>query len=354
MVVRTPGQSTMARTAQDRKLQILHSIVKSYIETGEPVASRSISKERLDHLSAASIRNVMADLSDEGYLDQPHTSAGRVPTAKAFESYVLSLGSRRPSFTDMQRLRTDLAQAPTLESFVERSSQLLMNMSRSVGIAAAIPVTEQTLDHLELVLLDPNRILMVVVTRNRMMRNRVIFVREAVSREELQSICNYINQEFAGWTLRSMRIELQRRLEEERARYDEILGKLTLLYREGLLDLGFSAEVHMEGASNLIGIDLDLTRDRMRELFVALEEKQRILELLERFLEVPAGELGLQFGLGQVHPSMSGLALIGLKVMLPGGMSAKMAVLGPMRMNYERVISAVHQVGEAAESSGRE
>jgi heat-inducible transcriptional repressor len=114
------------------------------------------------------------------------------------------------------------------------------------------------------------------------------------------------------------------------------------------MDLGFSAEVHLEGASNLIGIDLDLTRDRMRDLFLALEEKQRMLELLERFLEVAPGELGLQFGLGEIHPSMAGLAVIGLKVMLPGGVSAKMAVLGPMRMNYERVISAVHQVGEAA------
>ena len=342
----------MARTAHDRKLDILHSIVKSYIETGEPVASRSIARERTDHLSPASVRNVMADLADEGFLDQPHTSAGRVPTAKAFASYVQSLAARRSSFTEMQRMRADLSQAPTIESFVERSSQLLMQMTRSVGIAAAIPVTEQTFDHLELVLLDPHRVLMVVVTRNRMMRNRVVFLPETISREELGSICNYINHEFAGWTLRSMRIELQRRLAQERAAYDEILSKLTLLYAQGLMDVGFSAEVHLEGTSNLIGIDLDLTRERLQELFYALEEKKRMLELLERFLEVPAGELGLQFGLGEIHPSMGGLALIGLKIMLPGGMSAKMAVLGPMRMNYERVISAVHQVGEAAGSVG--
>ncbi len=338
----------VARTGQDRKLGILHSIVKSYIESGEPVASRSIAKERLDHLSPASVRNIMADLADEGYLDQPHTSAGRVPTAKAFESYVLSIAARRTSFTEMQRMRTDLSQAPTIESFVERSSQLLMQMSRSVGIAAAIPVSEQTLDHLELVMLDAHRVLMVVVTRNRMMRNRVIYLRQSISRDDLNSICRYVNEEFAGWTVRSMRTELQRRLANERALYDEILSKLTILYSEGLMDLGFPAELHLEGVGNLIGIDLDLTRERMRDLFLALEEKERMLELLERFLEVPAGELGLQFGLGQIHPSMAGLALIGLKVMLPDGMSAKMAVLGPMRMNYERVISAVHQVGEAA------
>jgi heat-inducible transcriptional repressor len=344
----------LAKPVQSRKFEILHSIVKSYIESGEPVASRSISKERLDHLSPASIRNIMADLSDEGYLEQPHTSAGRIPTALAFESYVQSLAARRPSFSDMHRMRTDLSQAATIESFVERSSQLLMQMTRSVGIAAAIPVTDQTLDHIELVVLDSHRILMVVVTRNRMMRNRVIYLRQPISRDDVNSICNYLNAEFAGWTVRSMRMELQRRLAHERALYDEILRKLAGLYSDGALDLGFDAELHLQGASNLIGIDLDLTRERLRDLFLALEEKERMLELLERFLEVPAGELGVQFGLGEIHPSMAGLALIGVKVMLPDGMSAKMAVLGPMRMNYERVISAVHQVSEAAGAAAGE
>lgn len=338
----------MAKTARDRKFEILHSIVKTYIESGEPVASRSIAKDRSDHLSPASVRNVMADLADEGYLDQPHTSAGRVPTAKAFASYVQSLGARRSSFAEMQRMRQDLSHAPTIESFVERSSQLLMQISRSVGIAAAIPVTDQTLDHFDLVLVDSNRILMVVVTRNGMLRNRVIYIRQPMTRDDLHSICRYLNEEFAGWTLRSVRTELHRRLAHERALYDETLRKLTVLYSEGLIDLGFPAEVHLEGAGNLISIDLDLTRERLRDLFHALSEKERILELLDRFIEVPAGELGFQFGLGQIHPSMSGLALIGLKVELPGGMAAKIGVLGPMRMNYERVISAVHQVGEAA------
>jgi heat-inducible transcriptional repressor len=106
----------------------------------------------------------------------------------------------------------------------------------------------------------------------------------------------------------------------------------------------------MEGASNLVGLDLHLTHERMRELFRALEEKKRILQLLDRFLEHPAGELSVQVGLGDVHPSMQELSLIGLSVKLPGGLYAQVAVLGPVRMNYSKVMSAVLHMGEAFQS----
>src|SRR5258706_363601 len=168
-----------------RSRELLHEIVAAYIETGEPVASRSIARRRGDTLSAASVRNVMADLDEEGYLHQPHTSAGRIPTEEAFRSY-------------------------------------------------------------------------------------------------------------AGWTLEQVRRELSARLEQASATYDEILRKLTLLYSKGLLDIVSTPEVHMEGASNLVGLDLHLTKEKMRELFRALEEKKRVLELVDRFLENQAGEIGVQ------------------------------------------------------------
>jgi len=138
---------------------------------------------------------------------------------------------------------------------------------------------------------------------------------------------------------------LEARLRQAHAAYDAILGRLIELYGKGLLDIDAAAEIHLEGAANLVAVDLRLTRQRMRELFRALEEKKRILELLDRFLEQPAGELGVQVGLGEVHPSMKDLSFIGVNVLLPGGMSAKIAVLGPIRMNYERVMSAVLHMG---------
>jgi heat-inducible transcriptional repressor len=140
---------------------------------------------------------------------------------------------------------------------------------------------------------------------------------------------------------------LAQRLHHASATYDAILRKLTVLYAKGLLDLPAEPEVHMEGASNLVGLDLHLTKEKMRELFRTLEEKKRVLELLDRFLENPAGEIGVHVGLGEMHPSMGELSLIGLPVMLASGIPAVIAVLGPMRMNYVRVMSAVQHVGQA-------
>jgi heat-inducible transcriptional repressor len=220
-------------------------------------------------------------------------------------------------------------------------------MTRNVGIAAAIPAASQGLDHVELAALADQRVLMIVVTSDHMVRNRVIRLEEPISQRELDSIRNYINANFSGWTLAQVHTELQHRLEAESAAFDSILKKLMVLYDKGLLDVGLTPEVHMEGASNLVGMDFHLTREKMRELFRALEEKKKILQLLDRFLEQPTGELGVHVGLGEVHPSMRELTLIGVSVTLPSGLAAKVAVLGPMRMNYDRVISAVLHVGQA-------
>jgi heat-inducible transcriptional repressor len=331
----------------EREIDILHSIVESYIQTGEPVASRTIARHRKDNLSPATIRNTMADLCDGGYLSQPHTSAGRVPTEKAFRSYVQSLARSRLLIAELQRLRNELSLMNTMEARVERSSHMLMEMTSSVGITAAIPTSSQTLDQVELIGLADQRVLMVVVTRDRMVHNRVVSLGEPVSQDELGSIRNYLNRNFSGWTLSEIHAELKRRFEQQSAAYDELLKKLTLLYSKGLLDIDFAPEVHLEGASNLVGLDLHLTREKLRELFHTLEEKKRILHLLDRFLEQPAGELGVHVGLGDVHPSMRELSLIGVSIPLAGGVSAKIAVLGSMRMNYGKAMSAVYHVGQA-------
>jgi heat-inducible transcriptional repressor len=331
----------------NREQDVLHSIVESYIQTGEPVASRTIAKRRSDSLSPATIRNVMADLYETGYLSQPHTSAGRIPTEKAFRSYVQSLARRRLLITELQRVRDELSRVTTMEARIECSSHMLTEMTHSVGITAAIPASSQTLHQIELIALADHRVLMIVVTRDRMVRNRVVAVDENVSSDELTSIRNYINRNFSGWTLSQIHGELQRRLEQQSAAYDAILKRLNELYAKGLLDIEVAPEIHLEGASNLVGLDLHLTREKLRDLFHTLEEKKRILQLLDRFLEQPAGEVAVQVGLADVHPSMRELSLIGVTMSLSGGLSAKIAVLGPMRMNYSKAMSAVYHVGQA-------
>jgi len=293
---------------------------------------------------------VMADLCEDGFLSQPHTSAGRIPTEKAFRSYVQTLARGRVLLAELQRLRNELGHIETMGGRVERSSHMLTEMTQSIGIAAAIPTSSRILDQIELIGLSDHRVLMVVVTRDQMVQNKVVSLDETIPQEELLSIRNYINRNFRGWSLSSIRVELEVRLEQASAAYDAILKKLTLLYSKGLLDVGLLPEIHLEGTSNLVGLDLHLTREKMRDLFRTLEEKKKILQLLDRFLEQPGGQVAVQVGLSEVNPSMRELSLIGVTVALPGGVSAKIAVLGPMRMNYERVISAVLHMGQAFQS----
>ena len=328
-----------------RESEILCSIVRAYIETGEAVGSRTLSRQRHDPLSPASIRNTMADLSDAGYLSQPHTSAGRIPTEKAFRVYIKSLTVRPPSAARREQILSRFNDAESVQDRAERSSRVLSELCRAVGIAAALPTAGLELDQVEFLALADRRILMVCITRDRQVHNRVVHLDENLTVEDLASIRNYINWNFSGWRLPDIRRELERRIEEERDAYYQILRRVNSLYQKGLLDVDRSTQVHMDGASNLVGLDLHLTRERLRDLFRALEEKHRVLEILDRFLEESHGQPGVFVGLGDAHPAMAELSLIGLTVDLPGGLAGRVAVLGPMRMDYERVISTVQQIG---------
>ena len=319
-----PGRSNFDHRSQS----ILHTIVAAYIETGEPVASRTIARAGGRQLSPATIRNVMADLCDEGYLSQPHTSAGRIPTIKAFRAYVDSLPARRIAATEVQRVRTELRYADSVGERLERTSHLLTEMTHNVG----------------------TRVLMVVETRDRVVRNRVVNLDTSITQDELNTVRNFVNAQYSGWRLAAIRADLRVRLAEDRAAYDTLLCQLQALCQNGLLDLGLTPEVHLEGAANLVGPDLEVNRERLREIFRTLEEKQRLLELLDRFLEQSRRDVAIQIGLGDLHPSLQDLSLIGLNVLLPTGLSTRVAVLGPIRMNYSQVLSSVSNVGEAIQS----
>ena len=190
-----------------RNAEILHFIVREHIATGQPVASRTVSRSRRGaaSLSPATIRNVMADLAEQGYLTQPHTSAGRIPTEKAFRAFVTELMLRGPSQAELERVNSSFTGVETFEDGFARSSRVLTEMTHNVGIAAAIPDAEQTLAHIELAPLPERRVLAVVVTGDRIVRSRVVTLDDDVPAPELQSIRNYINQNFSGWTLAEAR-----------------------------------------------------------------------------------------------------------------------------------------------------
>lgn len=322
-----------------RDSAILHSIVQSFINTGEPVGSVALAREHGIRVSAATIRNIMGDLCEQGFLSQPHTSAGRVPTEKAFQSYVKSLAVRVVS-AELARMRVELERAQTAEQRVERSSRILSEITHNIGLVAELPGSA-VLKSLELVSISPKRVLMVVVTTGNRVSNQVVDVDDPLSPRELESIRNYVNAQFEGWTLTAARRELERRLQLESATYDSVLRRMTELHARGLLDIALDAEVRLGGASNLVGVDLHLTKESLRELFRTLEEKKKLLELLDSFLEGSDEEPSVQVGLSEVNPSLKALSLVGVTVPLPEGSSARLAVLGPVRMDYAKALSAV-------------
>ncbi|HVW07038.1 MAG TPA: heat-inducible transcriptional repressor HrcA [Bryobacteraceae bacterium] len=338
-----PGQLSV------RERTILHEIVGAHIESGEPVGSRTLARLRHLSLSPATIRNVMADLAEDGYLAQPHASAGRVPTEKAFRDFAASLPPKPLAHADRLRLYSRIQSAGSLEDRIATASRVLTEFTRNVGIVAALPISSQELEHIELIGLSDRRVLMIVATRDHMVRNRVVTLDRELHQNDLTLLRNYVNHHFAGWTLERARLELLRRIEEERATYDEMLRHLTLLCEKGLF-ADSDPQLAMDGASYLIGLDLHLTRERMHELFRALEQKQQVVALLDRFLANSQGRVGVHVGLEEAHPSMGQLALIGVTVNLPSGVRTRIAVLGPMRMQYDRVIAAVQQIGQAFES----
>ena len=281
----------------------------------------------------------MADLADNGYLAQPHTSAGRIPTGKAFRDFAGTVPASPLPAADRQRILQQMQSGEILEERVAIASRVLTEITQNVGIAAALARFSQELEHIELIALSgaprPD-------DRGHARPHGAPPRRDArpgiLKQDDLIQLRNYVNANFAGWTLESARAELLRRIEEERALYDAMLQQLTLLCQKGLLVADPDPQLAMDGTSYLMGLDLHLTSERMRELFRALEEKKHVVALLDRFLDSPQGQIGIQSASRTRIPLMGDLTLIGVTVDLPSGVRTRIAVLGPMRMHYERVI----------------
>ena len=342
-----------------RSAEILHAVVKTYIATGQAVGSRTLSDKRKDHLSPASIRNAMAELEAEGYLSHPHTSAGRLPTDKGLRFYVENLGKPRLQRSEADLVQANLREATTLEDRLGRSSRLLAELTRQIGIVVMAPLSQAVLRHIQFQRLSEGRILVVLVSSGDVVQHRIVRVEEQIPIGELERIAGYLNGNFAGWKLVEARAEILRRIEEERAAYDAVLRRLRLLWLAGFLGTGAAADaqVYLEGTPNLVDAIRDVDAGRLRELLRALEEKERLVALLDECIredmrlvahnEAAGKPICIRIGLEDAHPAMKHLALIGAVCAMEPGLEGRIAVLGPTRMPYERVMSAVAQVARA-------
>ena len=207
-----------------RGKEILTAIVQTYIATGEPVGSRTLSRESREGLSAATIRNVMSDLTEAGFLEQPHTSAGRVPTAEAYRYYVEQISGKAVlSREEQEKIQDSFHGVSDVQDFMERTSHVLSLISSGVGVAVTTNTTNNALEHIYFSRLGDQKILAVVVTKSGVVKDRVLRVAHDLSQSDLDLAANYINENFRGWSMEKLRAEVARRLDETRSEYDRMM-----------------------------------------------------------------------------------------------------------------------------------
>jgi heat-inducible transcriptional repressor len=326
----------------NREREILTALVETFISTGEPVGSRTLARSNREGLSAASIRNVMADLSEAGFLEQPHTSAGRVPTTEAYRYYVEQItGTASLAPQEESMISDSLAGITDVQEFMERTSHVLSLISRNVGVAVATSGPRNALEHVYFSRLSDQKVLAVLVTRSGLVRDRVL--RLDLPQDDLDLAARYINENFRGWTMEAMRSELSRRIDQERSEYDRLMHSIEQLYKQGALAAEHGTQVvFVEGAANLVTGDQD--RERLQEMLKTLEEKEKVAQLLGAYLDVKQEAVRVVIGLDQALPSMQNFVLIGAPARAGNDMMGSLAVIGPTRMDYQHTMTAVSYI----------
>jgi heat-inducible transcriptional repressor len=337
-----------AGPAGGREREILTAIVETFIASGEPVGSRTLARSSREGLSAATIRNVMADLADAGFLEQPHASAGRVPTAEAYRYYVEQLsGEAHLSHENQSIIQDTLTGVNDVAEFMERTSHVLSLISHSVGVTVATAGPRNALEHVYFSRLGDQKVLAVVVTKSGVVRDRVL--RLDIAQADLDLAARYINENFRGWTMGDMRAELARRLEKERSEYDRLMKSIEQLYQQGALASADDTQaVFVEGAANLIGNPVTGQEDRQRlqDMLRTLEEKEKVVKLLGAYLDTRQEAVRVVIGLDEALPSsnLQNFVLIGAPARVGGEVMGSLAVIGPTRLDYQHTMSAVSYI----------
>lgn len=337
MDVKDPGRLT------PRDREILKDVILTFILNAEPVSSRSVAKHGNLGLSAATIRNVMADLEEWGYLTQPHTSAGRVPTAAAYHLFIESMMEARALPAKERRyIESSLKRGDDADRVMESATHLLSELSSQVGIVVTPALGDTVLKTVEFVPLSGRKVLCVVVSTTGFIDNKVIETEEEVPREELVRISNYLTESFAGQTLREIRDRLLRMMTEERVQMDRMLAVTIDLARSGF-DVG-APGVLMDGTTMLLTKPELADVQRVRRLFEAFADKARLVAMLNQCMR---GE-GVRVVIGEDSALTSELdfSLVATSYGVGEKPLGTLGIFGPSRMEYQKIIPLVHYLGE--------
>jgi len=343
-----PATDRDAAPLTERQRHVLAALVRAYIDQGEPVSSLWLAERGDFGVSSATLRHLLAQLEEAGYVHQPHTSAGRVPTDLGYRCFVdqllVDLRPARPAPGIEARLR----RAGTVEDMLHDVSSELSRVSHSVGFAWAL-AESASFQHIDFVPLDDRHVLVVVIATGGRISHKTIEVDDAMRPADLQQAANYLNTEFAGLSLDEVRAAVLERLQEERTLYDTLLARALRLASWGFADLSPQTMLVVQGASSLLdasmlGVGGQGSLETLRVLFRMIEEKHRLARLLNEYIDGP----GLTVVIGSEHhvADLQPFSLVAATYRR-SGRSGAVGVIGPTRMRYSKAIAVVDSLSRA-------
>lgn len=330
----------------ERSSRVLAALVREYIGSGEPVPSSMLASAAGLGVSSATVRNILSRLEEEGYVQQPHTSAGRIPTDRGYRFYVnLLLESKRSGRTaDAVEARLRREATPLVDSVLSQASHVVSQASKHVGFAMRPAHELAVFDRVEFIPLGASRVLVVIVARGGHVVQKVIDTGEPVSSDGLRHAANYLNNEFTGLPLHRAREAVLERMNVERRLYDALETRAMQLASSTFTDLPQNHVLYVDGAASLLGEDHGLAVSTMHALLEMIEEKQRLVRLLNEYID----GVGLTVVIGAEHldPSLRPFSLVASTYEDAGG-TGTIGVIGPTRMRYSRAITVVHGAAQA-------
>ena len=359
----TPTKSPRPQPAS-RRQAVLSTIIEEHLITGEAVGSHVVSEKfaRATGWSSATIRNVMSELEDAGLLEQPHTSAGRIPTDHGYRYYVDNMiDGTTLSEDDLSAIESiGVGQEVTARPgrLMEKASHVLSELSENVGIVVWPSLAENRLKQIRFMKLPDNRILVVLVSTSNIVHDKVIAPDEDFTQDELNRTARYLNSEFAGKSLIAIRSEILALMKKEKALYDSVVRNAILLCERSLEgEDSATAEVFLDGASNIFGKPEFSNAERVRELFRTFEEKSRLVKILNECVTSDSigGNVRVLIGQENVTSSLKNCAVITASYDLGSDVSGTLGVVGPTRIEYGRMMAVVNYLArfiERAISSG--
>ena len=324
----------------ERAQYFLKVLIESYIAEGVPVGSRTLARDAGLDLSPATIRNVMADLEELGLVAAPHTSAGRVPTISGYRLFVDSLLTVKPlANLEIGQLREqlDLEQEPS--NLLESASNMLSGLTRMAGVVMLPRRDRIAFRQIEFLPLSGNRVLVILVTSEDEVHNRIIHTKRSYSRAELEQAANYLNHTFTGHTLDSMRKKLFQDMRETRADLDRIMARAVAMAGQVFETEESGSDCLISGQTNLMGFDDLGDMARLRQLFDAFAEKHEILHLLDQCMQAD----GIQIFIGEEsgYQHFDNCSVVTAPYEVDNEVAGVLGVIGPTRMAYDRVIPIV-------------